>query len=89
MALGWWRRTDTRQNLPQKGASSATGEPPSDTYHKGTATAGHMEDCPSTTSVKDFEKIVDDIITWSYTLEGGFSRGYAAFSPTTTRMAWF
>ena len=33
-----------------------------------------MEDCPSTTSVKDLEKIVDDIITWSDIVEGAFQR---------------
>ena len=33
-----------------------------------------MEDCPSTTSDRDFEKLVDDIITHSDTVEGAFQR---------------
>jgi hypothetical protein len=36
-----------------------------------------MEDCPSMTSDIDFEKIVDDIITHSDTVEGAFERIYS------------
>jgi hypothetical protein len=46
-----------------------------------------MEDCPSTTSDRDFEKIGNYIITHSDTVEGP-SRGYAAFCPTVTRTVW-
>ena len=33
-----------------------------------------LEDCPSTTTEKDFKKIVDDVITWAYKVEGAFHR---------------
>ena len=33
-----------------------------------------MDDCPSTTPDRDFEKIVDDIITHSDTMEGAFEK---------------
>ena len=33
-----------------------------------------MEYCPSSISVRDFEKIMDDIITYSDTVEGAFQR---------------
>ena len=43
-----------------------------DSYSRHTDTI--MEDCPSTTSDRDFEKIVDNIITHSDTVEGAFER---------------
>ena len=43
-----------------------------DSYSRHTDTI--MEDCPSTTSDTHFEKIVDDIITHSDTVEGAFQR---------------
>ena len=33
-----------------------------------------LENCPSTSEVKDFEKIVDDVITWSISIAGAFER---------------
>ena len=43
-----------------------------DCYSRYTDTI--LEDCPSTTADRDFEKIVDDVITWSDTVEGAFQR---------------
>ena len=43
-----------------------------DSYSRHTDTI--LEDCPSTTTDKDFEKIVDDVITWSDTVEGALQR---------------
>ena len=33
-----------------------------------------LENCTSTSDVKDFEKIVDDFITWSTSITGAFNR---------------
>ena len=33
-----------------------------------------LENCPSTSDVKDFEKIVDNVITWSTSITGAFNR---------------
>ena len=43
-----------------------------DSYSRNTDTI--MGDCPSTTSNRDFEKIVNDIFTHSDTVEGAFKR---------------
>ena len=43
-----------------------------DSYSRYTDTI--LEDCPSTPANKDFEKIVNDVITWSNTVEGAFLR---------------
>ena len=43
-----------------------------DSYSRFTDTI--LEDCPFTTDNKDFEKIVDNFITWSETVEGAFHR---------------
>ena len=43
-----------------------------DSYIRHTDTI--TEDCPSTTSYREFEKIVDDIIMHSDTMEGAFQR---------------
>ena len=40
----------------------------------GRYTDSIIEDCPTTMSTRDWEKIVDDIITWSDTIEGAFLR---------------
>jgi hypothetical protein len=41
-----------------------------DSYNRYTDTI--LEDCPSTTANRDFENIVDELITWSNTVEGAF-----------------
>ena len=64
-----------RQTKPltrPNGERSATEEPLRDSYSRHTDTI--MEDCPSTTSGRDFEKIVDNIITHSDMVEGAFER---------------
>ena len=33
-----------------------------------------LENCPSTSDMKDFEKIVDDVITWSKSITGALNR---------------
>ena len=40
----------------------------------GRYTDNILEDCPTTLMTRDWEKIVDDIITWSDTIEGAFLR---------------
>ena len=43
-----------------------------DSYRKYTDTI--LENCPSTSTEKDFEKIDDDVITWSETMDRAFNR---------------
>ena len=43
-----------------------------DSYSKYTNAI--LENCLSTSDVKDFEKIVDDVITWSTSITGAFNR---------------
>ena len=73
---------EDRQPLPQNGANSTTGELPKDTYHQGTATAGTRT--PSWKTVKDFKKIVDDIITWSDTVDVAFQSIFSILSHCNT-----
>ena len=40
----------------------------------GRYTDNILEDCPTTMMTRDWEKIVDDIITWNDTIEGAFHR---------------
>ena len=43
-----------------------------DSYSK--YTDAKLENYPSTSDEKDFEKIVDDVITWSTSVKGAFNR---------------
>ena len=57
--------------MPQNGVNFSTEEHPKVTFPQGTATTAGTQDCPSSTS-KDWEKIVDDIIAWLDTIEEQF-----------------
>jgi hypothetical protein len=73
MVWSWLRRTATRPPLPLNGASSATSKFHKAIYLRETATP-NTDDCPEKPSENDYEKIVDNIIQWSETMEQAFFR---------------
>ena len=82
-------KTATKQLLQQSLENSATGGRHRVGSVPVTAMAGTLtkiiEDCPTTPEARDWEKIVDDIINWSDTVEGVFTESVAC-SHTVTSM---